>query len=47
MALKTIKRCMDCENDCKIEVDEKLWKTVEILSCGNKKQYKKKKSSKK
>lgn len=43
MSFKTIKRCADCENPCKQEVHESVWKNATVVSCGKTRKFKKKK----
>jgi hypothetical protein len=42
MALKVIKECQICENDCKQIVDEKIWDHAQLLYCPQGKKQKKK-----
>lgn len=40
MALKTLKKCEECKNDCKIMVDSKLCDKMELIACPKGKKFK-------
>lgn len=43
MALKILKSCQNCVNDCKQQVDEIVWKNAYVVACPKGRKFKKKK----
>lgn len=47
MALKIVRICQECANDCKQEVHDTVWENAEVLQCPNGNKFKRKKTNKK
>lgn len=39
MALKILKKCQECINNCKQQVDEVVWKNAYIVACPKGKKF--------